>query len=169
MKSKDIEIIQSKIYIVRKKRVMLDVDLSTIYGVETRVLNQAVKRNLERFPEDFMFQLTESEFENLKSQIVTSSWGGTRKLPYAFTEHGVIMLASVLNSATAINASIQIVRVFTKMRELLQNNIEIYKKLEQIERNGLKNSKDIETLFQAVKELYGFQEKDKSKKIGFDK
>ena len=90
------ETIANKIYFIRNQKVMLDRDLAILYGIETKVLNQAVKRNMSRFPEDFMFQLTEIEFQNLKSQIVTSSWGGTRKLPYAFTEHGVLMLSSVL-------------------------------------------------------------------------
>jgi len=94
----ELQIIQNKIFEIRGLRVMLDFDLSEMYGVETRVLNQAVKRNIKRFPSDFMFQLTTIEFENLISQFVTSSWGGVRKLPYAFTEHGVTMLASILRS-----------------------------------------------------------------------
>jgi len=94
----ELQIIQNKIYEIRGLRVMLDFDLAEMYGVETRVLNQAVKRNIKRFPSDFMFQLTTIEFENLISQFVTSSWGGVRKLPYAFTEHGVTMLASILRS-----------------------------------------------------------------------
>ncbi len=109
------ETIANKIYFIRNQKVMLDRDLAALYGIETKVLNQAVKRNMSRFPEDFMFQLTEIEFQNLKSQIVTSSWGGSRKLPSAFTEHGVLMLSSVLKSDKAIQVNIQIMRIFTKV------------------------------------------------------
>ena len=100
------EIISSKIYLIREQKVMLDNDLAELYQVETRRLNEQVKRNIDRFPEDFMFQLTQEEFENLKSQNATSSWGGRRKLPYAFTEHGVLMLSSVLNSKRADRKSV---------------------------------------------------------------
>src|ERR1700739_176328 len=103
----------SKIYLIRGKKVMLDRDLAELYGVETRVLNQAIRRNEKRFPEDFMFQLDQGEFKSLISQNVTSSWGGIRKLPLAFTEQGVAMLSSVLNSETAIEVNIQIIRIFT--------------------------------------------------------
>ena len=113
---------------------MLDEDLAELYGVETRRLNEQVKRNIARFPEDFMFQLTNEEYENLKSQIATSNWGGRRKLPYAFTEQGVAMLSGVLNSERAIIVNIQIMRVFTRIRELLETHKEILKKLEQLER-----------------------------------
>lgn len=100
------EVLVDKIYNIREHKVMLDSDLATLYGIETKVLNQAVRRNFERFPADFMFQLTKTEFENLKSQFVTSSWGGRRTLPYVFTEHGVLMLSSVLNSKKAIQVNI---------------------------------------------------------------
>ncbi len=115
----ELQLIQNKIYEFRGQKVMLDRDLAEMYGVETRTLNQAVKRNLGRFPEDFMFQLSESEFQNLISQFVISSWGGTRKLPYAFTEQGVAMLSSVLRSETAIQANIAIVRAFVAIRQSL--------------------------------------------------
>ncbi|HET7732357.1 MAG TPA: ORF6N domain-containing protein [Paludibacter sp.] len=111
--------IQNKIYVIRGQKVMLDRDLAEMYGVETRVLNQAVKRNTERFPEDFMFQLNDIEYQNLISQIVTSSWGGTRKLPYAFTELGVAMLSSVLNSKVAIHVNMGIMRAFVSVRHAL--------------------------------------------------
>ena len=114
----DIATIQSKIYEIRGQRVMLDFDLADMYGVETRRLNEQVKRNIERFPEDFMFQLTKGEWEILKSQIATSSWGGTRKLPYAFTENGVAMLSSVLRSPLDIQVNIGIMRVFTEFRKI---------------------------------------------------
>lgn len=117
----ELQLIQNKIYTIRNQRIMLDRDLAEIYGVETRVLNQAVKRNMDRFPEDFMFQLTESEFQNLMSQFVISSWGGTRKQPYAFTELGVAMLSSVLNSKTAIQINMGIMRAFVSIRQLLSH------------------------------------------------
>ena len=126
----DLQLIQNKIYEIRGQRVMLDFDLANLYGVETRVLNQAVKRNLRRFPTDFMFQLSKPEFDNLMSQIVISSWGGTRKLPFAFTEQGVAMLSSVLKSETAIEVNIQIVRVFIALRQYALGYAEIYQKLE---------------------------------------
>ena len=117
----DIQIIQNKIYEIRGQRVMLDFDLAALYQVTTSALNQAVKRNIKRFPDDFMFQLSKGEFDNLKSQIVTSSWGGIRKMPYAFTEQGVAMLSGLLNSDIAINANIAIMRAFVAMRQMLTN------------------------------------------------
>lgn len=116
---KELTTIQNKIYEIRGQRVMLDRDLAKMYGVETKVLNQAVKRNLKRFPDDFVFQLTFQELQNWKSQFVTSSWGGVRKLPYAFTEQGVAMLAGVLNSDAAVRANIVIMRAFVRMRSYL--------------------------------------------------
>lgn len=112
-------IIQSKIYEIRGQQVMFDFDLAALYQVETRILNQSVKRNIKRFPEDFMFQLTVEEWQNLKSQFVISSWGGVRKLPYAFTEQGVAMLSSVLNSDIAIEVNIAIMRTFIAVRRLI--------------------------------------------------
>ena len=115
----ELAIIQTKIYTIRNQKVMLDFDLADIYGVQTKVLNQAVKRNISRFPSDFMFQLTKVEIENLRSQFVTSSWGGSRYLPFAFTEQGVAMLASVLKSEIAIQVNIAIVRAFVAIRQSL--------------------------------------------------
>ncbi len=109
--------IQNLIYEIRGHKVMLDSDLARLYGVETKRLNEAVKRNIKRFPINFMFQLNKEEFKNLKSQIATSSWGGVRKLPYAFTEHGITMLASVLNSDKAIEISIKVVETFIALRK----------------------------------------------------
>ena len=128
------EFITTKIYVIRDKKVMLDEDLAELYDVETRRLNEQVKRNKARFPMDFMFQLTKEEFENLKSQFATSSWGGRRKLPHAFTEEGVAMLSGVLHSDRAIRVNIQIMRVFTRMREMLETHKEILKKLDNMER-----------------------------------
>jgi len=125
------DVIASKIYYIRGHKVMLDSDLADLYQVETKALNQAVKRNIERFPDDFMFQLNDEEFENLRSQIVTSSWGGRRTLPYAFTEHGTLMLSAVLKSKRAIDANILIVRTFVKLREILALNQDIAEKLQQ--------------------------------------
>ena len=117
--SEDLMIVQNLIYEIRGQKVMLDFDLAKLYQVETKVLNQAVRRNIKRFPEDFMFQLDNKEFANLKSQIVTSSWGGRRTPPLAFTEEGIAMLSSVLHSDVAIAANISILRAFVKVREYL--------------------------------------------------
>ena len=141
------ETIANKIYFIRNQKVMLDRDLAALYGIETKVLNQAVKRNMSRFPEDFMFQLTEIEFQNLKSQIVTSSWGGTRKLPYAFTEHGVLMLSSVLKSDKAIQVNIQIMRIFTKVRQMLLDTTELKIDILQIQKKLENHDKNIELVF----------------------
>lgn len=115
----DIQIIQNKIFEIRGIKVMLDFDLATLYQVETRILNQAVKRNIKRFPSDFMFQLTQEEWSILMSQIVISSWGGTRKLPFAFTEQGIAMLSGILNSDIAIEVNISIMRTFIAIRKLI--------------------------------------------------
>jgi len=147
------ETIISKIYLFRGQKVMLDNDLAELYGVETKTFNQAVKRNLDRFPEDFMFQLTSDEFENLRSQSVTSSWGGRRYPPKVFTEQGVAMLSSVLNSSTAIQVNIKIIRIFTRLREMLLTHKDILLKLEQMESQVLQNSDDIQMIFSALKQL----------------
>jgi hypothetical protein len=130
------EKILNKIYYIRGHKVILDQDLADLYDVPTKRLNEQVKRNIGRFPADFMFQLTEEEFENLRSQFATSSWGGRRVAPYAFTEHGVLMLSSVLNSEKAISVNIQIMRIYTKMREMLMTNQEILLKLERLTRTS---------------------------------
>ncbi|MFN8281798.1 MAG: ORF6N domain-containing protein [Chitinophagales bacterium] len=150
--------IGSKIYIIRGVKVMFDSDLAELYQIQTKVLNQAVKRNIHRFPKDFMFQLTEKEYiTHLKSQIVTSSvnklssnWGGKRKLPYVFTEHGTVMLASVVNSAIAIEVSIQVVRIFIKLRQLLESNKELTDKISKLEE---KYDEQFAVVFDAIKQL----------------
>lgn len=154
------EKIINKIFLIKGKKVMLDRDLAELYGVTTGNLNKAVKRNIKRFPKDFMFRLTKSEFANLIFQSGTSSWGGTRQLPYAFTEQGVAMLSSVLNSERAIEVNIQIIRIFTKMRELLSTHKDILIKLEAIENKLLnhdnlhkKNEEEIQIIFEALKQL----------------
>ena len=133
--------VESLIRVIRGQQVMLDRDLAELYGVETRRLNEQVKRNIERFPEDFMFQLTSNEFDNLKSQIAISSWGGVRKLPYAFTEQGVAMLSGVLKSSTAVEANIRIMRAFVSMRHFMVNNAAVFQRLETIEFNQLESNK----------------------------
>jgi phage regulator Rha-like protein len=128
-----IELIASKIYLIRNVKVMLDRDLAELYGVETKVLKQAVRRNIDRFPTDFMFELTKNEYQSLRSQIVTLKRGQHSKYaPFAFTEHGVLMLSSVLNSERAIQANIQIMRTFTKLREALIDDKDLRKELEEL-------------------------------------
>ena len=133
--------VESLIQVIRGQQVMLDRDLAELYGVETKRLNEQVKRNIERFPEDFMFQLTPNEFDNLKSQIAISSWGGVRKLPYVFTEQGVAMLSGVLKSPTAVEANIRIMRAFVSMRHFMVNNVAFFQRLETIEFNQLESNK----------------------------
>ncbi len=147
---------------------MLDRDLADLYEVETKVLNQAVRRNLERFPEVFMFQLTTSEFEILKSQIVTSSWGGTRKLPFAFTEQGVAMLSSVLRSKKAIQVNIQIMLVSSKVREILLDTLNLKLDIEVIKKRLSNQDKNIELVFTNLDELIENQENPPPRKrIGY--
>jgi hypothetical protein len=165
------EIIVSKIYNIREKKVMIDHDLAELYGVDTKVLNQAIKRNLKRFPDDFMFQLTDEEFRNLRSQIVTSSWGGSRYKPMVFTEQGVAMLSSVLNSERAISVNIQIIRVFTRMRAMIESHKEILKKLEMLEKKDLELDEKVSLVFEYLKELEQTKQEEtdfkQRKRIGF--
>ena len=154
------EEIVSKIYFIRDKKIMLDKDLAELYDVTTGNLNKAVKRNLKRFPEDFMFQLTETEFKNLIFQSGTSSWGGTRKMPFGFTEQGVAMLSGVLNSDRAIEVNIRIIRIFTKLREMLLTHKDILLKMEKVEKNMMQQDgkmkqyeEDIQIIFEALKQL----------------
>jgi len=161
-----IEQIQQKIYIIRGYMVMIDADLAGLYGVTTKRLNEQVKRNLKRFPSDFMFQLNEKEFEELRSHFATSRWGGRRHLPYVFTEHGTIMLANVLNSSGAVEASIQVVRAFVKLRELLATNKELAIQLQLLERKIEKHDQEIHLIFKAIRQLMIPPEKKKGE-IGF--
>ncbi len=149
------EAIINKIYIMRGKKVMVDRDLAELYGVETRVLNQAVRRNEKRFPEDFMFQMTSEEVQDWKSQIVISNTEkmGLRKPPLVFTEQGVAMLSSVLNSERAIMVNIAIIRVFTKMRELVETHKEIRQKLEQLEKKDIEQDDKIMLIFEYLKQF----------------
>ncbi len=141
----------SKIYVFRNQKVMLDADLAELYEVETRALNQQVGRNVERFPEDFMFQLSVEEFTELKAS--GGSWGGRRYAPYAFTEHGVLMLSSVLTSSKAVEVNIQIMRVFTRMREMLMSSKELLLKMERIEQELYAQGEDIQTIYAYIKKL----------------
>jgi hypothetical protein len=164
------ETISNKIYFIRNQKVMLDSDLSLLYGVETKRLNEQVKRNELRFPLDFMFQLTEIEFQNLKSQIATSSWGGIRKLPFAFTEHGVLMLSSVLKSDKAIQTNIQIMRIFTKVRQMLLDTTEIKIDILQIQKKLENHDKNIELVFSYLDELTEKKENESNRaRIGYKK
>ena len=142
--------ITSAILLLRGEKVMLDRDLADLYGVEVKVLNQAVKRNIERFPADFMFQLTPDETQILRSQFVTSSWGGARKAPFAFTEHGVAMLSAVLRSPRAIQVSIQIVRTFVELRRILATHEDLARKMVALEK---KYDAQFKVVFDAIREL----------------
>jgi hypothetical protein len=152
---------------------MLDVDLAELYGVPTKVLLQAVRRNVERFPRDFMFQLTEHDVRNLRSQIVTSSsstrdaWGGRRTLPYAFSEQGVAMLSSVLRSARAIAVNIAIIRAFVRLCELATMNMELARKLDELERRVSAQGEDIAGIVHAIRPLASAPEGKPKRPIGF--
>jgi phage regulator Rha-like protein len=161
-----IESITSRIYFIRGKKVMIDRDLAELYGVETKQLKRAVRRNNDRFPHDFMFVLTNQEVKKLRSQIATSSWGGTRYIPMAFTEQGVAMLSSVLNSKRAIEVNIAIMRAFVKMREVLESNREFSKKLRKIEAHLAEHDEQFRVIFEVIKQLLSVEEKPK-KRIGF--
>jgi len=162
------EVIQRKIFEIRGQKVMLDKDLAVIYGVLTGNLNKAVKRNIKRFPKDFMFQLTKDEFNNLIFQNGTSSWGGRRKLPYAFTEHGVAMLSSVLSSERAIEINVQIIRAFIRLRHIIAENDALKYAIEGLERRVSKNERNIQIAINAIHRLLNPPEdKKKKRKMGF--
>jgi len=161
-----VERIENAILFVRREKVILDSDLARLYGVTTARLNQQVKRNLERFPSDFMFQLTRKEYDSLMLQIATSKGrGGRRKLPNAFTEHGAIMAANVLNSKGAVQASVQVVRAFIRLRQMLASNAELARKLSEIER---KYDAQFKVVFDAIRQLMTPPEPQR-KQIGFAK
>ena len=159
-----IERVEKAILLIRGQKVLLSPHLAELYDVEPRVLVQAVKRNIDRFPEDFMFQLSDDEFENLKSQIVISSWGGARRAkPYAFTEQGVAMLSSVLRSKRAVQVNIEIMRAFVRLRQMLATHKDLARKLAALEK---KYDDHFKVVFEAIAELMTPPEKPK-KKIGF--
>ncbi len=164
------EIVMNKIYYIRGQKVMLDRDLAELYGVTTGNLNKAVNRNIRRFPEDFMFQLNDEEFKNLMFQNGISSWGGTRKLPNAFTEQGVAMLSGVLSSDRAISVNIQIMRIFTRIRQMLTDNTELRLAIEKLEKKTDNQGKNIELVFQYLDELLEKKENPKPRQqIGYKK
>ncbi len=169
------EVLMSKIYLIRNQKVMLDRDLAELYGVETRRLKEQVRRNIERFPEDFMFEMTKEELKEWRSQfaISNSEVMGMRRPPFVFTEHGVLMLSSVLNSKRAISVNIQIVRIFSKMRQLLLTHKDILLKLEKMEYLQERQGEDIEVIFKYLEQLLKKDKEEEArenrKRIGFKK
>lgn len=163
-----LEIIQNKIYLIRSQKVMLDSDLAELYGVETKMLNRSVKRNLERFSEEFMFQLLDEELESLRCQFGTSkeTKGGRRYNPYVFTEYGVVMLSSILNSKRAIAVNIQVVKVFVKLKKAVLINTEIMNKIEEIEKRVSGHDEKFEIVIDAIRQILNPPEEPK-KQIGF--
>ncbi len=159
-----IEVIEKKILLIAGQKVMLDSDLAALYGVTTKRLNEQVRRNLKRFPDDFMYQLSREEFESLKSHFATSSsWGGRRTLPYAFTEQGIAMLSSVLNSARAIDVNIQIMRTFVKLREMISTHRDLARKLSELEK---KYDGQFQIVFEAIRQIIEVEQRPK-RRIGF--
>jgi hypothetical protein len=158
--------VERAILLIRGHRVLLDADLAEMYGVDAKILNQAVKRNLGRFPEDFMFRLTQEEIEILRSQIVTSrSWGGRRYLPYAFTEQGVAMLSSVLRSQRAVDVNIEIMRAFVRLRQMLRENVDLARRLDALEK---KYDSQFKVVFDAIRQLMEPPSRPE-RRIGFTK
>ncbi|MFA9389354.1 MAG: ORF6N domain-containing protein [Prolixibacteraceae bacterium] len=159
----ELDVIQNKIFEIRGQRVMLDIHLAELYGVETKVLKQAVRRNIDRFPKDFMFEISEKEFEYLRSQIVTSAWKTTRYAPFAFTEQGVAMLSSVLRSNQAIKVNIEIMRAFVTLRKLVLNYADLLERIDSLE---TKYDQQFGEVFQALRYLIEPPKKTR-KKIGY--
>jgi ORF6N domain len=157
------DFIATKILFLRGEKVLLDADLALLYGVETRILKQAVRRNIDRFPPDFMFELTQEEFANLRSQFVTSSWGGQRYPPFAFTEQGVAMLSGILNSPRAIETNIAIMRTFVALRKLMESNQDLATKIRQLER---KYDQRFKLVFDTIQQL--IKQEKKARPIGFE-
>ena len=167
------EVVENKIYLIRGHKVMVDRDLAVLYGIPTKRLNEQVRRNIRRFPDDFMFQLTKQEILmlnirslRLRSQIATSKRGGLRYLPYVFTEQGVAMLSSVLNSERAIQVNIAIMRVFVKLKQILSTHKDLVHKLNELERKIEKHDVDIQSIFEAIRQLMAPPEKSR-RMIGF--
>jgi hypothetical protein len=161
-----IQRIAESIFVLRGQKVILGQDLASLYGVSVGALTQAVKRNTNRFPRDFVFQLTVQELSNLKSQFVISSWGGRRARPYAFTEQGVAMLSSVLNSERAVKVNIAIMRAFVKLRETLETNRELARKFEELERRVGTHDEEIAAILEAIRQLMA-PSKQSRREIGF--
>ena len=160
-----VEDVERRIYQIRGKKVMFDSDLAELYGVETKSLTRQVRRNVERFPEDFMFRLTKDEF--LRCQIGTSSYGGRRYLPYVFTQEGVAMLSSVVNSKRAVQVNIVIMRAFVKLREILSVHKELVYKLNELERKTGKHDVEIQSIFEAIRQLMASPPEKPRRMIGF--
>jgi len=163
-------VIESKIYFIRDEKVMLDFDLAELYDVATKVLKQSVRRNMDRFPQDFMFEMTEEELRNWRSHFVTSNSlkMSLRYKPFCFTEHGVLMLSSILRSERAVQVNIQIMRVYNKMKELVQTNKDILMKLESLEKDSIKHDKEIKLIFDSIRRLI-VEPIQRTQRIGFKK
>ncbi|GBR76772.1 DNA-binding protein [Candidatus Termititenax persephonae] len=161
------EVIENKILLIRGKKVILDKDLANLYEVLNKNLNKAVKRNRKRFPPDFMFQLSKSEFANLKFQNGTSSWGGVRKLPYVFTEHGILMLSSVLNSERAVNVNIQIMRTFVKLREAISTNQDLQRRIAKIIKHQQTQDQKISAVVEVINKFFTAEKERPQKQWGF--
>ena len=162
-----VERIENLIFLIRGQKVILDSDLAALYGVSTRRLNEQVRRNADRFPPSFMFPLAAKEFADLKSQFATSSWGGRRKLPNAFTEHGALMAASVLNSQTAIQVSIRIIEAFVQLRKIILSNQALARKVDEIESRLSEHDQHIAVLFAEIKDLLKPPDADPKGRIGY--
>jgi len=160
------EFVERRILSIRGQKVIIDADLAKLYGVETKVLNQAIRRNSARFPEDFAFRLTAEEFANLRSQSVTSSWGGRRYPPLAFTEHGALMAANVLRSERAIEMSVFVIRAFVKLRGILSSQVEMLRKLEELEDKVGEHDEALRSIVTAIRQLMAPD--PKTPKIGFE-
>ena len=155
--------IAEKIYFIRGEKVILDFDLASLYNIESKRLKAAVRRNIKRFPDDFMFELSKNEYENLRTQFASSSWGGQRYIPFAFTEQGVAMLSGILNSERAINVNIAIMRAFFQMRRMLETHKELAKKIEELES---KYDEQFSIVFEAIRQLI-FKENEPRNPVGF--
>ena len=160
-----VERIETVIFYARGERVILDADIAVLYGVETKALVRAVKRNMDRFPQDFMFQLTPEEVSNLRYQFGTSSWGGRRYLPYAFTEQGVAMLSGVLRSEQAVKVNVEIMRAFVRLRRMVNEQAELARKLEALEE---RYDEQFKVVFDALRELMAPPEETEGRRIGFE-
>jgi hypothetical protein len=160
-----VEIIQNKIFLIRGQKVMFDRDLAELYAVTTKRLNEQVKRNIKRFPVDFMFQLTLEEYDNLRSQFATSSWGGRRYMPYVFTDYGVAMLSGVLDTQRAIEVNLQIMRVFTQLRQMAVTHKDLAYKIEALERKFADHDKKFIAVFEAIRQLLKEKEEPPKPKV----
>lgn len=159
-------VVMEKIYVIKGTKVMLDNDLAELYGIETKQLKRAVRRNINRFPEDFMFELTTEEFNDLRSQFGTSSWGGARYVSMVFTEHGVLMLSSVLNSERAIKVNIQIMRVYVRIREMILTHKDLLQQMDSLDKKVAKQDEKIALIFKYLKKFIDVQ-KTPMKRVGY--